>query len=428
MHRLASCRYPLRTRTVPMTAETSRSHPLYSAPGFLNFSPQLLRRGGKPFSWPLPFVPVAAILLAVFFATGAPVTAQIGAARTDAFAPGRIGVAVLDFDVAPGLDPVLGRKAADAVAVELGRSGEYEVVPRQRMEEVLSTISGLRPPYTPLTQIHLAQSLNVNNVVTGEVVSAVVAAPTTLRDISNRRGARVQINVRQLEAISGDLTIGARVAEVATSAPREINIEVDADLLVDDALNKAAFSAVRSIRQTRLVETTILNTTVDFVEMDRGFRNGVRPGQRYTVLRDVLNRSRTAVERIKVGEITIRRVEDDQAQGQITAGGIMGIRTGDKARRIYVPGSLEVLPSGTLTPTRPSYQQNVTPYEGSQARGAITSRDRSESNGADRRGDEMGNGNAQGSRTANGQRYEEDDNQYYITADGRVKRREQAQE
>src|SRR5688572_28321948 len=32
---------------------------------------------------------------------------------------------VLDFSVAPGIDPVLGRKAADALAVELQRSGEF---------------------------------------------------------------------------------------------------------------------------------------------------------------------------------------------------------------------------------------------------------------------------------------------------------------
>jgi hypothetical protein len=117
-----------------------------------------------------------------------------------------------------------------------------------------------------------------------------------------------------------------------------------------------------------------------------------------------------------VAEITIDRVEDDQAQAHVTAGGVMGIRPGDKARRIYVPGSLEVLPAGTLTPARPSFMQNVTPYEGTRARGAITLKDRSSS---------KDNGNPPGSSTAAAPRYEEDDDQYYITADGRVKRREQ---
>jgi hypothetical protein len=320
---------------------------------------------------------------------------------------------------------VLGRKAADALAVALSRSGEYDPVPRQRMEEVLSTIAGLRPPYTPLTQIHLAESLGVNQVITGEVVFAAVAVPTTARDITNRRGARVQINARQLEAISGDLTIGARVAEVATSEPREINIEVDGDVLIDEALNKAAYSAARTIRQTRFAEGTIMNSLVDFVEIDKGYRNGVRPGQRFTVLRDVLNRSRTAVERIKVGELTIRRVEDDQSQAVLSSGGVMGVRPGDKVRRIFVPGAFEVLPpSGTLTPQRPSYQQNVTPYQGSQARGAVTSEDRPSRDNGSRRGDETQySGTADTRRSA-----DRDDSEYYLTADGRLKRKESAQE
>jgi hypothetical protein len=291
------------------------------------------------------------------------------------------------------------------------------------MEEVLSTIAGLRPPYTPLTQIHLSEALGVNQVITGEVVFAAIAVPTTASNVTNRIGARVQINARQLEAISGDLTIGARVAEVATSEPREINIEVDGDVLVDEALNKAAYGAVRTIRQVRFAEGTVMNSTVDFLEIDKGFRNGVRPGQRFTVLRDVLNRSRTAVERIKVGEITIRRVEDDQAQGVITAGGVLGVRSGDKVRRIFIPGAFEVLPpSGTLTPRQPSFQQDVTPYQGSQARGAVTSEDRPGRDNGSRRGDEM-----QSSRTTDTRRPAQESNDYYLTDGGRLRRRESAQ-
>jgi hypothetical protein len=431
MLRLASCRYPLRSRLASRPAHKHHSHPLYSAQSHLNFPSGNLRHVGRPFTRPLLLLPLTAFLATALFTSGSrPAMAQVGIGQTEtrSYAPGRIPIAILDFEVAPGVDPVLGRKAADAVAVEMGRSGEYEPVPRQRMEEVLSTIAGLRPPYTPLTQIHLAEALGVNQVVTGEVVSAVVAVPTTAPYITNRRGARVQINARQLAAISGDLTIGAQVAEVATSEPSDVNVEVDGDVLIDEALNKAAYDAVRTIRQTRFAEGTIMNTTVDFVEIDKGFRNGVRPGQRFTVLRDVLNRSRTAVERIKVGEITIRRVEDDQSQGILSAGGVLGVRAGDKVRRIFVPGAFEVLPpSGTLTSPRPSYQHDVTPYQGSQARGAVTSEDRPGRNSGNARSDEMQPSNTADTGRSMGQN-NQDNSEYYLTADGRLKRRESPQE
>lgn len=261
---------------------------------------------------------------------------------------------VLDFEVAPGLDAVLGRKAADAVAVEMKSSGDFDVVSRQRLEEIVASVPGLRPPYTAATARRLGESLGANVVILGRVVSANVssqiapAVPTSSKSASNSsvtfgtsvppgstvRTARVQMEIRQLEVRTGDFTNGAQPAEITTDAFDEL----DDDVLIDQSLDKAAYTAVRQIRLYIPNEATIMNTTASDVELNRGFRDGVRVGQVYTVTRDIYNTRRRINERIKVAEVRIARIDANQSVAVLSDGGAVGIRTGDKARRIFAQG------------------------------------------------------------------------------------------
>jgi len=253
---------------------------------------------------------------------------------------------ILDFDVAPGLDPILGRKAADAVAVELKNSGNYLIVSRSDVEKAVANNPGLGLPFTPQTQVRLAQVVSASAIVSGRVVAATTAGG---------RSARVQIETRQLDTATGDIVNGANVLEATGNKLQE----VDSDILLDEAINKAAFALVRQMNTTRLPQGTILNTTADEVLLNLGASRGAFPGQRYSVLRDVLNRSINVVERIKVAEVTVRTVDADQATAVVTAGGVPGVRTGDKIRQIFVPrNSAPVTPSGGNAgiplPARPS--------------------------------------------------------------------------
>jgi len=260
---------------------------------------------------------------------------------------------VLDFEVAPGLDPVLGRKAADAVAVEMKSSGDFDVVSRQRLEEIVATVPGLRPPYTAPTARRLGESLGANVVIIGRVVAADVssqiapAVPTTTRNAagsatfgtsvppgSTVRTARVQMELRQLEVRTGDFTNGAQPQEITIDAFDEL----DDDVLIDQSIDKAAYNAVRQIRLYVPNEATILNNTATDVELNKGFRDGVRVGQRYSVMRDIYNTRRRINERIKVAEIVISRIDANQSTAILADGGAVGVRTGDKARRIFAEG------------------------------------------------------------------------------------------
>ncbi|MDF2439363.1 MAG: hypothetical protein JWN98_347 [Abditibacteriota bacterium] len=234
---------------------------------------------------------------------------------------------VLDFSVNDKDDPILGRKTADALAVELQRSGDFEVIPRQQVEEAVRTQPGLRPPYNEPTQARLAGVVGARSVFSGRVVRVLLSA---------RRSARIQIEVRQLDAATGDFINGTQISEVTTDKLED----VDNDVLIDEAINKAAFAAVRAMKQTRLPEGTVMNVTRSDVETNLGTRSGAAPGQRYSVLRDVFNRALGRVERVKVGEVTIVRVEADASTAVLSAGGQAGVKTGDKVRQIFIPSAV----------------------------------------------------------------------------------------
>ncbi len=250
-------------------------------------------------------------------------------------------VVVLDFDVAAGIDPLVGRKAADALAVELQRSGDFEVVTRQRVQDAVGQQAGLQPPFNDTAQARLAQAVGASSVFSGRVAEVAV---------SSGRSARVRLEVKQLDAPTGDYVNGTGVTETTAQKLQTVANES----LVDEAINKAAFSAVRSVRQTTLPEGQVLNTTTEDVELSIGSREGVSAGQRYSVLRDVFNRAKQITERTKIGELTIARVENDQSVGRLSAGGQAGIRTGDRIRKIFVTTSYPITSAsangGSATP------------------------------------------------------------------------------
>lgn len=247
---------------------------------------------------------------------------------------------VLDFAVSPGIDSIYGRKAADALAVELQKSGDYEIVPRQQVENAIATLPGLAPPYTPATQGRLAQAVSASVVFSGRVQAA---------EIINRRAARVTLEVLKLETITTDYVNGTTVSE-STSELSDISSEV----LVDQALNKASATSVLKLKRSLPPSGTVLNTTVNDVELSVGARVGASVGQHYSVLRDIYNKTKDRVERIKIGEVEITKVEMDQSVARVVGENPAGVRTEDKVRQIFVPTSYPVSPDSTASPSSPT--------------------------------------------------------------------------
>ena len=246
---------------------------------------------------------------------------------------------VLDFATSPGIDSIYGRKAADALAVELQKSGDYEIVPRQKVEEAIATLPGLAPPYTPATQGRLAQAVTASVVFSGRVTAA---------DVINRRAARVTLEVRKLDTLTTDYINGTTVSESTSNLA-----DVSSEVLIDQALNKAAATSVLKIKRSLPPSGTVLNTSVNEVELSVGARIGAAVGQRYSVLRDIYNKTKDRVERIKIGEVEITKVEMDQSVARVVGENPAGVRTEDKVRQIFLPISYPVSPDATASPISP---------------------------------------------------------------------------
>jgi len=208
---------------------------------------------------------------------------------------------VLDFEVTPGYDPILGRKAADALAVELQRENQFEtvtsqkvqIVPRQRLGQIITENAGLIAPYTNVVQTRLGQIAGASRVYSGRIMSVLV---------SDHRLARVTLELRIMDVPTSTFINGTVVSQEAVS----IDESMDNDLLIDQAINKA-----------------------------------VLKGQRYAVIRPLYlgrdSESKDVVRSTRVAEIIILKAEMDQAIATIISGGGAGVKTGDKVHLIYVP-------------------------------------------------------------------------------------------
>jgi hypothetical protein len=243
---------------------------------------------------------------------------------------------VLDFEVTPGYDPILGRKAADALAVELQRENQYEtvtsrkvqVVPRQRLGQIITDNAGLIAPYTQVVQTRLGQIAGASRVYSGRIMSVLV---------SDHRLARVTLELRLMDVPTSTYINGSVVSQEAVS----IDESMDNDLLIDQAINKAVYAALMDIKSKPLPLGTVQNVTVGELFLNIGTRNGVLKGQHYAVIRPLyLGRnsdSSDVVRSTRVAEVIVTSAEMDQAIATIISGGGAGVKTGDKVHLIYIP-------------------------------------------------------------------------------------------
>ena len=130
------------------------------------------------------------------------------------------------------------------------------------------------------------------------------------------------VAVRVTDSATGELVNGALAEGMSTPRPGAV---IDQDTMVNEALSKAAFAAVKQITSYQLPEPTVINNEgANTILLNMGSRDGIQPGMNMLV-----RRNGTEVGRIRVGE-----VEDDESTAVVTTS-TLGIRPGDHARAIY---------------------------------------------------------------------------------------------
>jgi hypothetical protein len=249
-------------------------------------------------------------------------------------------VGVADFANESGVQgDLLARLATDAVVVEMSKTNRYDVsITRTMMKQKMDEL-GLRPPLTKTGLVRLGESLEADAMLQGAIKSVGIAGsgPT--------RRASVTLVVQMIDQASGEIINGT--VQTGNSSAR-VGYTADDSSLITEAVNNAAFLAVRTMIDYVIPEATVMmNIGASQVMLNKGSRDGIKPGMRMIILRD----------REIIGYVDVTSADPTDAYAKVVKT-MRGIQPEDKARAIFemptVSSSLksEPLPTGAPSHSR----------------------------------------------------------------------------
>ncbi|HTE20552.1 MAG TPA: hypothetical protein VK689_19470, partial [Armatimonadota bacterium] len=229
---------------------------------------------------------------------------------------------VLDFNNQTRVGgALLGRVAAAQMSLHLSESANWNVIPDAQVQRRIQEL-GLKQPFDRIDRVRIANGAEASAIVYGSITDVVVTGGATPQALT-----KIQVLVEDVQ--TGRLINGA-VTE-GRSTPR-MGFTGDADVLIEEALGKAAFRARDMMDTFRLPEGTVLNTTIvgegdvqDLVALiNVGARQGARRGMRMVVTR----------QREVVGELKLVNVDSDISTGQVLSN-TQGVRPEDRVRAVF---------------------------------------------------------------------------------------------
>lgn len=160
-----------------------------------------------------------------------------------AFRPGAV---VLDFqNVSPYSGHLLGRRAADQLALELGATGSWKVVDRAQTRRAARQ-RDLRAPYAVGLMQELAHALGGDMIFTGAIQKI---------EVSPKSGTiRLTLLVEAIDQVSGQSAMAT--VQVGEALRQEKNPQ-PTDVLVGEALAAAAALAARAVSAGTGVTMTV---------------------------------------------------------------------------------------------------------------------------------------------------------------------------
>lgn len=245
-------------------------------------------------------------------------------------------VVVVDFvNESPVHPELLARWATDAVVIEMSKTNRYDVgITRRQIQEAMDRLN-LRAPLTTLGLVRLGEELSADAVLEGAVKSVKLTGSGAVRM------ATVQLAMQLVDQASGAAINGALQNGVSTA---KAGFTGDDEVLIQEAVENAAFLCVKAMADYTIPEATVMiNMGSSMVTLNKGARDGIKPGMRMIVLR----------QKDIIGYLQIQSVSPIDAIAKITKS-LKGVQPEDRARAIYemqVPigtsaGPQTVIPSG----------------------------------------------------------------------------------
>jgi len=249
-------------------------------------------------------------------------------------------VGVVDFVNESGVQgDLLARIATDAVVVEMSKTNRYDVSITRTMMKTKMDELGLRSPMSKLDLVRLGEVLSADAMLQGAIKSVQLAGN------GPSRRASVSLVVQMIDQASGEIINGA--VQTGTSSAH-VGYTADDNALVTEAVNGAAFLAVRTMIDYVIPEATVMmNIGENKVMINKGARDGIKPGMRMIVLRD----------KEIIGYLDITSADPTDAYARVIKS-LRGVQPQDKVRAIFemptISTSLksEPLPSGAPSKSR----------------------------------------------------------------------------
>ena len=255
-------------------------------------------------------------LIVALVATIAPLPFTTGTANAQLMPTYSVGV--VDFVNESGVQgDILARLATDAVVVEMSKTKRYDVtgITRSHIKSEMERLD-LHAPLDKLGLVRLGEALEADAMVEGSVKSV------QLSGSGATRRASVTLVVQMIDQASGEVINGA--VQTGSSAAR-VGYTPDDDSLIAEAVNNAAFLAVKTMADYVMPEATVMmQIGNDQVMLNKGVRDGMKPGMRMIVLRakDI------------IGYVEIRDVSPNDCIAKVLKT-MKGIASEDKARAIF---------------------------------------------------------------------------------------------
>ena len=232
-------------------------------------------------------------------------------------------VVVLPFENASGVDdPLLPKKAAAAVVLQLEATREFIVTSSLDLEREMNSL-GITAPVSQLDQIRLGQALRVDKVLTGVV-----------RELSSDRGSgrtRCSLEIRMLDVTVQEHLDGAATTQTTTPKP---GAEGDITKGADDALRSAAQAAVTDMLAGRVRRGNVdVITDRKEVNINLGIGDGMMVGAELLVMRPTWSSDLAEVVMRRVGVLRVSEVLTNMSWAKVIDG--QTPQTGDKTYRLY---------------------------------------------------------------------------------------------
>ena len=192
------------------------------------------------------------------------------------------------------------QKATAAVVMALDDSGEFVVTAERDYKREIAAM-GLEPPLSVPEQTRLAKRLQVDKVLSGNIVSL---------NVHPRTGqVKVRLVVELLDIASGEFLDGANVGVMTKSIP---GWSGERNQVINEALRQVAEAAASHILMPRTPVGYITSVSNNGqISVDIGAEDGIQPGTEMVIMRPIYQEDLGEVRLIKMGKIAVRSGESD---------------------------------------------------------------------------------------------------------------------